>query len=98
MIQKSEEDQIIPIVARPPHFKVPKRRKGTENVVTPGATSRMTMTFSGSGWRSLLDDMVEDYDKEKRVEGLAIVIVIALAIRSWRIQQVLLSRVKLRSR
>lgn len=52
-------DEIIPIVARPPHLSVPKRRKGTESVVTPGATSRITMTFSGSAGTSLLDDMVE---------------------------------------
>ena len=37
----------IPIVALPPNLINPKRRKGTESVVTPGTTSRMTITSSG---------------------------------------------------
>ena len=45
------------MVARPPHLRVPNRRKGTERVVIPGATSRITMTFSGSAGISLLDDI-----------------------------------------
>ena len=46
------------MVARPPHLRVPKRRKGTESVVIPGATSRITMTFSGSAGTNLLVMMV----------------------------------------
>lgn len=44
----------IPIVARPPNFIRPKRRKGTESVVTPGTRSRMTITSSGC-WGMSLD-------------------------------------------
>jgi hypothetical protein len=37
----------LPIVARPPIFIRPNRRKGTERVVTFGAMSRITITSSG---------------------------------------------------
>lgn len=37
----------IPIVALPPNFILPARRKGRETVVTPGTSSRITMTSSG---------------------------------------------------
>lgn len=42
----------VPIVARPPIFIRPKRRKGTERVVTFGAMSRITITCSGFGGMS----------------------------------------------
>jgi hypothetical protein len=46
----------IPIVPRPPTFILPKRQKGTDNVVmTLGTTSRMTMTLAGSEGTSLED-------------------------------------------
>lgn len=50
-IEKSD----IPIVALPPNLIIPKRKKGTESVVTFGVTSRITMTFSGSEGTSLSD-------------------------------------------
>jgi hypothetical protein len=37
----------IPTVALPPNFILPNRRNGTENVVTLGERSRMTITSSG---------------------------------------------------
>lgn len=50
----------IPIVARPPNFIRPKRRKGTERVVTPGTSSRITITSSGF-WGTSLDVMLCDF-------------------------------------
>lgn len=43
----------LPIVARPPIFILPNRRKGTESVVTFGAMSRITITSSGFEGMSL---------------------------------------------
>ena len=37
----------IPIVALPPNLILSNLKKGTERVVTPGTTSRMTITSSG---------------------------------------------------
>jgi hypothetical protein len=37
----------LPTVALPPNFILPNRRNGTENVVTLGERSRMTITSSG---------------------------------------------------
>ena len=45
----------IPIVALPPIFIRPKRRKGTERVVTFGTMSRITITSSGFWGTSLAD-------------------------------------------
>lgn len=42
-----EERGEIPIVALPPNFILPMRRKGRETVVTPGTSSRITITSSG---------------------------------------------------
>lgn len=42
-----------PIVALPPTFINPKREKGTERVVTPGTSSRITITSSGFDGTSL---------------------------------------------
>jgi hypothetical protein len=42
-----------PIVALPPTFINPKRRKGTERVVMPGTSSRITITSSGFDGTSL---------------------------------------------
>jgi hypothetical protein len=56
-MQERRERENLPMVARPPHLRVPKRRKGTERVVMPGATSRITMTFSGSAGINLLGDI-----------------------------------------
>ena len=36
-----------PTVALPPNLISPKRRNGTESVVIPGTTSRITITSSG---------------------------------------------------
>lgn len=42
------DEVYIPIVPRPPTFILPKRAKGTEQVVmVRGTTSRITITFSG---------------------------------------------------
>lgn len=61
-----------PIVARPPNLIRPKRRKGTESVVTPGTTSRMTITSSGFLGMSLSDILAVDTVKqiEKQSRGL----------------------------
>jgi hypothetical protein len=47
----------VPIVARPPNFIRPNRRKGTERVVTLGVISRITITPSGF-WGTSLSDIV----------------------------------------
>lgn len=47
-----------PIVALPPNFISPNRRKGTERVVTPGTISRITITSSGFEGMSFSDILV----------------------------------------
>jgi hypothetical protein len=53
-----EEEYPIPMVARPPTLISPNRRNGTESVVMPGTTSRITMTASGFAGTSLDDIFV----------------------------------------
>lgn len=48
-----EPDWSRTIVARPPIFILPNRKKGTERVVTFGAMSRITITSSGFEGTSL---------------------------------------------
>ena len=54
-------DKRIPIVARPPTFILPKRRKGVERVVRPGESSRITITSDGLAGMSF-DVIVLDID------------------------------------
>lgn len=63
---KMGDGMFLPIVARPPHRSIPKRRKGTESVVMPGAISRITMTLSGFAGISLLA-MVAEIDRKSVV-------------------------------
>lgn len=58
-LRRGERGRDVPTVARPPTFMRPKRRKGTESVVTLGVISRMTITSSGFEGTSL-DDMVAE--------------------------------------
>lgn len=56
----------IPIVARPPNFIRPKRRNGTLRVVTPGTSSRITITSSGF-WGMSFDVILCDLLGETRL-------------------------------
>ena len=47
------------MVPLPPIFNMPKRRKGTEQVMRLGVILRITITFSGSEGMSL-DDIFAD--------------------------------------
>jgi hypothetical protein len=56
-----------PTVALPPNLINPHRRKGTERVVIPGTTSRMTITSSGFFGTSFVDIVAESIDVAQNV-------------------------------
>ena len=57
----------LPTVALPPNLINPNRRNGTESVVIPGTTSRITITSSGLLGTSFADIVIDSIDVVQNV-------------------------------